>query len=199
MKAINKFVLHSYDIIKTIAGALMIVIIIIVTLGITSRYFLGNALPWTEELCCLFLVWLCYLSASLTTVKKEHVVADFFVGLLPQKGKRILSIIIRLSEIFFFIVIAYSVIKLLPHLTNLSAALKMPRYVYYLPVLIFSAYMAFVVLVDVLNEFIPGYDYFWQRQRKLDEEADKAQEAENDAMLKRADEFLDNSEGGTKR
>lgn len=58
----------------------MVAIIMIVSVGIVSRYIFSHAISWIEEICCLLLVWLCYLSASLTTVTKEHVVADFLSG-----------------------------------------------------------------------------------------------------------------------
>ena len=81
-KALNRFILVSYDVIKNIAGAVMVAIIMIVSVGIVSRYIFSHAISWIEEICCLLLVWLCYLSASLTTVTKEHVVADFLSGSL---------------------------------------------------------------------------------------------------------------------
>ena len=92
VKALNRFVIVSYDVIKTVAGAVMASTILIVTVGIISRYFFHHALSWVEEICCLLLIWLCYLSASLTTVTKEHVVADFLSSSLPagmQKALRL--------------------------------------------------------------------------------------------------------------
>lgn len=189
-KALNRFIIVSYDIVKNISGAVMIAIILIVSVGIVSRYVFSHAISWIEEICCLLLVWLCYLSASLTTVSKEHVVADFVSGTLPVNLQKMLRILIRLGEIIFFAVVTYSVICLLPRLTNVSAALKLPRYWYYLPVLVFSAYMALAVIVDMINDFIPGFDYFEQRKEKEEQERLELERSENEAMLKRVDEFM---------
>ena len=150
-KALNRFILVSYDVIKNIAGAVMVAIIMIVSVGIVSRYIFSHAISWIEEICCLLLVWLCYLSASLTTVTKEHVVADFLSGSLPANMQKVLRSMIRIGEIIFFGVVTYSVIRLLPKLTNVSAALKLPRYWYYLPVLMFGAYMALAIVVDTVS------------------------------------------------
>ncbi|MDO4330429.1 MAG: TRAP transporter small permease [Lachnospiraceae bacterium] len=189
-KVLNRFIIVSYDGIRNIAGAVMVAIIMIVSVGIVSRYGLSYSISWIEEICCLLLVWLCYLSASLTTVAKEHVVADFISGSLPANLQRVLKSIIRLGEIAFFAVVTYSVIRLLPKLTNVSAALKMPRYLYYLPVLIFGAYMALAVIVDMLNDFVPGYDYFGQRREKREQLRLEQEKQENAAMLKRVDAFM---------
>ena len=191
MKAFNKFILVSYDLIRNVAGAVLVAIILIVTSGIISRYVFGKALSWTEEVCCLLLIWMCYLSASLTTVKKEHVVADFVSSSLPEGAQKLLRTIIRFGELIFFAVIAYSCMLLIPRLTNFSAALEIPRYVYYLPVLIGSLYMSFAVLVDIMNDFIPGYDYFGQRRLLQQKEADEAQNRENEKLQKSVDDFLD--------
>ncbi|MDO5350072.1 MAG: TRAP transporter small permease [Lachnospiraceae bacterium] len=190
VKALNRFIIVSYDGIKNIAGAVMVAIILIVSVGIVSRYALSYSISWIEEICCLLLVWLCYLSASLTTVAKEHVVADFISGSLPSNLQKVLRSIIRLGEIAFFAVVTYSVIRLLPKLTNVSAALKMPRYVYYLPVLIFGAYMAFAVIVDMLNDLVPGFDYFGQRREEQERLRLEQEKRENEAMLKRVDAFM---------
>lgn len=189
-KALNRFVLHSYDFIKNLAGAVMVAIVLIVTAGIFSRYVFDHALAWTEELCCLLLIWLCYLSASLTTVTKEHVVADFISGSLPAAIQKFLRIIIRGCEVIFFAVVAWSVIQIIPALTNVSAALEMPRYFYYLPVLVGSAYMCIVVMVDLLNDFVPGYDFFAQRKAERDKAQAEAERRDNEEMLKNVDDFF---------
>lgn len=194
LKGLNRFIVASYDLIKSLAGIAMIAVILIVTVGIISRYFLSYALSWVEEVCCLLLIWLCYMSASLTTVKKEHVVADFLSSMLPELLKKGLKTIIRLGEIAFFAIVSYSVCRLIPRLTNVSAALQIPRFWYYLPVLIFGTYMAFAVLIDLLNDLMPGCDFFGQRQAKWAEEAAKQEQRENEEMLRRVEAFMDSSD-----
>ena len=51
--------------------------------------------------------------------------------------------------------------------------------------------MSFAVLVDILNDFIPGYDYFGQRRLLQQKEADEAQNRENEKLQKSVDDFLD--------
>ena len=196
VKALNYFILVSYDVIKTIAGLVMAATIFIVTLGIITRFFLSHALSWGEELCCLLLIWLWYLSASLATVTKEHVVADFLSASLPPGLQRILRTIIRVCEVIFFGFVSYSVTVLIPSLTNVSAALQIPRMWYYMPVLVFGAYMALVIIVDLINDFVPGYDFFGQRRAKEVAAAAEAERLENEAMLKRVDEFMGIKEDG---
>lgn len=190
VKVLNRFIVVSYDIIKNLAGAVLVATIMIVTIGIISRYFFNHALSWIEEISCLLLIWLCYLSASLATVTKEHVVADFLSSSLPDKLKRILKTIIRICEIIFFGVVTYSVSVLIPSLTNVSAALQLPRLWYYMPVLVFGMYMVLVIAVDLINDFVPGYDFFGQRKARREAGLAELERQENEAMLKRVDEFM---------
>jgi len=193
-KVLNKFILISYDVIEAMGAGVVILVIFIVTAGVVSRYLLNRPLTWVEELCCLLLIWLCYLSASVTTVLKEHVVADFISSLFPRKVTKVESYLIRALEVVFLIFTAYAATKLLPSLTMKSAVLQIPRAYYYLPVIAFSAYMGLAICVDLLNEAIPGYNYFQQRQdERAALEAAKL-EQENADMLKREAAFMEKSE-----
>lgn len=58
LKGLNKFILHSYDVIEAVGAATVVTIILIVSSGILSRYVFNHALVWVEEVCCLLLIWL---------------------------------------------------------------------------------------------------------------------------------------------
>ena len=189
-KWLNKLIIALYGIIKFVAGIDLVAIILIVSAGIISRYVFSNALTWTEEVCCLLLVWLCYLSTTLTTITKEHVVADFLSSRLPTIAQRVLRDVIRVIELSFLGVVTYSTAKLMPRLTNVSSALQMPRYVYYLPVMIFSAIMCIVLFTQFLNDYIPGYDLIEERKKALDEQKAQAEAKENEEIFKSAEALL---------
>ena len=73
---------------------------------------------------------------------------------------------------------------------------EIPRQWYYVPVVVMCIYMAFAVVVDLLNELFPGYNYWRQRQDELD----KLAEAEEAALMKESmesvDAFMEEQEGG---
>lgn len=104
-------------------------------------------------------------------------------------------------QAFFLFFTVKSTFMLLPHLTEHSAVLQISRTIYYIPVGIFSAYMGFVIVVDLLNELFPGFNYFAERQKLRDAAAAAEQERENQEMLARENEFISqsgiaNDEGG---
>ena len=193
MKLLNKLVLWLYDIIEVVGTIIVISVILLVTLGIVMRYALNSPLTWVEEVCSILLIYICYTAASLTTVEKGHIVADFFSSLLPEKVAKVESYIIRIMEAFFLFFTVKSTFMLIPHLTEHSAVLQIPRTVYYFPVGAFSAFMGFAIVVDLLNELFPGYDYFAQRQKLRDAAAAEEQEQENQEMLEREEAFMADS------
>ena len=199
MKLLNKLVLWLYDLIEVIGTIIVIAVILLVTLGIVMRYAFNSPLTWVEEVCSILLIYICYTAASLTTVEKGHIVADFFSSMLPEKVAKVESYIIRVLEAFFLFFTVKSTFMLMPHLTEKSAVLQIHRTVYYFPVGVFSAFMGFVIVVDLLNELFPGFDYFAQRQAKRDAEAVAALARENQEMLEREAQFMSDSgisEGG---
>ena len=195
VKALNTFQMYSYDVIETIAAIILAITILVTTLGIVSRYFFNNSLSWTEEICCIMLVWLAYLTAGLATVSKSHVVADFLSQKLKGVGKKIQSWIVRILELVFLIVITYAMLKLFPTIRIITPALEISRKIYYIPMIGMSVYMIFAIILDFLNELVPGYNCWAQRQEKRD----AASAAEEDRLraesLASVDEFMDEVEG----
>lgn len=196
MKGVNKFIVVSYDILRNISAVILFVIILITTFSIVCRYVFNNSLSWAEELCCFLLIYLAFMTAGLATVEKAHVTADFISGYIKGKAKQALSWVIRILEVIFFVMIAYASLTLMPTTKQISPALEIPRQWYYVPVVVMCIYMAFAVIVDLLNEIFPGYNYWRQRQDELD----KLAEAEEAALMKESmesvDAFMEEQEGG---
>lgn len=201
VKAMNKVQMITYDVLEVIAAFILAVTIIVVTLGIVSRYVFNNSLSWTEEICCIMLVWLAYFTAGLATVSKTHVVADFLSQNLKGVAKKIQSWIVRIMEIVFLVVISYALIKLYPSVRLITPALEISRKVYYLPMIIMSIYMILAILLDFLNEFVPGYNCWEERQKLREKEAAEEEDRRRAEALASVNQFMDDvteEEGGRK-
>lgn len=193
VKVLNKGVYYSYKAIKFIGTVILIAIFLIITAGIISRYIFNHPFSWTEELATFLMVWLCYLSAFLTTVRKKHIVADFFISKASPKFRKAVGVFSKVLMIIFFVFLAVSVLKLLPSLVWRSGVLDIHRSYYYLPVWTMSILMAYSVVVDIINDFVPGYDYMAiesEKQRQLELEQEKA---ETEELQKNMDEFMHES------
>ena len=50
--------------------------------------------------------------------------------------------------------------------------------------------MALAIVVDMVNDFVPGYDYFGQRKEEKEKARMEQERKENLEMLKRVDAFM---------
>lgn len=190
MKVLNAIVYWLNWTMRKLGAIVLTTIFLSITAGIISRYVFNKPLSWTEELVCFLMVYLCYISAAITTAEKKHLVADFLIAKAPPLFRKIISVISRILMIIFFIVVCISIIKLLPTLIWRSGVLLIHRKYYYYPVLVSCIIMTLDVVVDILNDIFPGYDLIKQKKEEAAMRAKQEEEAEALEMQKRMDAFM---------
>src|SRR5699024_12688088 len=81
----------------------MAIMVLIMSIQSTSRYFIGNSFSWVSELSQYLHIWQIWIGASLATLVQSHIRVDVFVKLfLPLVQKMFYSIAIFFW--FFFAV-----------------------------------------------------------------------------------------------
>ena len=199
MKALNYILFYGTKLFKAISCLALAGLMLIITAGIISRYIFDDPFSWTEELCTLLMVILAFSSAMIVTASKKHIVADFLVSKAPVHFQKVVRIIGNFLAIAFFVLVSISVVKTIPGLTYVSASLHISRKVYYIPLAVGAVFMCYAEIVQVLNEFHPGYDIVAEEDRKEAErlkmeESAEAKELQTDmanfAKLMETDEKL---------
>lgn len=86
---------------------LMVVFLIAMTLimgiQVFSRYILGVALSWSEEITRYLFIWSAFFSVSLCTKKCISIKIDQFIQLFPQRGKSLFKVLNLTVEFVFFV------------------------------------------------------------------------------------------------
>lgn len=81
-----------YRFIIGVEGAIAVVFLVgvfaMVMLQVFTRYVLNAPLSWTEEIARLLMVWLTFVSAMFVAGRREHLVVDVFVAVLPTSWAR---------------------------------------------------------------------------------------------------------------
>lgn len=190
VKLLNQIVYWINFALRKLGAAVLAAMFLSITAGIISRYIFNNALSWTEELVCFLMVYLCYISAAITTAEKKHIVADFLVAKAPESFKRGISILSRLLMIVFFVCVSISIAQLLPTLVWKSGVLLIHRRFYYYPILVSCVIMTFDVVVDILNDFCPGYDLIAQEKEREAKAAKEEEDLEAAELRKSMDDFM---------
>ena len=190
MKILNTIVYWVNWAMRKIGAIVLTIIFLSITVGILSRYLFNKPMSWTEELVCFLMVYLCYISAAITTAEKKHLVADFLIAKAPPLFRKIISVISRLLMILFFAVVCISIVRLLPTLVWRSGVLLIHRRFYYYPVLVSCIIMTFDVVVDILNDVFPGYDLIQKKKEEAALLAKQQEEAEALEIQKSMDSFM---------
>ena len=92
-----------------------IVIFIITTLTVFTRYVLNVVPSWSEEIPRYLLVWITYLGAGLAIKFKEHISLDVFFNLMPLRARQVGHLILNgLVAIVAVIMVVYGIGLLQP-------------------------------------------------------------------------------------
>ena len=106
-----------------IVAFVMLTMLILVFLGVISRYVLHFSFSFTEELVCAMFVLLSTMGGALASKENGHYTLDLITGMMKPKMKRVFLIIVLL---YTGIIMVKSQMKI----GSLSIALKIPNWVY---------------------------------------------------------------------
>jgi TRAP-type C4-dicarboxylate transport system permease small subunit len=83
--------------------AIYLMMVGIMFVQIFCRYLLGFSISWSEELSLYMYVWIVYIAAVLGLSRGVHVCLDFFVELLPQKLRRVVSFLGEIAQLGLYV------------------------------------------------------------------------------------------------
>ena len=129
-------------------AALMGLMCTVVLLGVVTRYFLNDALPWTEEAARYSLIWLSWLGGGLAMRRGAHIAAEFVIDQMPAHMRKIVVIAGRIAVLFFLAVCLWYGFSLMQRVSLQSTvALGVSMQLPYAAVPVGSALMIYHLLV----------------------------------------------------
>jgi TRAP-type transport system small permease protein len=99
------------EILEYIAGILFLVIFALNVVEIVSRSFFNYSFLWVSDFSVLCIVWVICFGMSVSLYHSEHIAIDFLSKKLPQKGRRILGIVISIVIIAFLVLLFFTSLK----------------------------------------------------------------------------------------
>jgi len=123
------------DAFESVAIAFLVVLCLSVFIQIIMRNFFASGSIILEELARFSLVSLVFLMLPVLTVRKQHIIVDFVLNMLavPVRKGFVLVIQIVIGAGSIFLILAISRIMVMNYNVR-TAALRMPNYIFYLPV-----------------------------------------------------------------
>lgn len=112
---------------RMVVVALTLIMLFVLTLQVFSRYLLGQALSWSEEIALLGFAWIIAISTALVVRNGLHARMSLLPDSLPPKGKALVERIIALCVVGLGIALVRSGIDyMLETRGMLSAASEYP-------------------------------------------------------------------------
>ena len=87
------------DLVESIAGVLLALVVVIVLLQVFGRYILRISLSWPEELARYVLVWLMIFGVAAAAASRSQIVDDTLHELVPATDRRPQEALTALAEI----------------------------------------------------------------------------------------------------
>lgn len=122
-KFLNEFEIY-------IGAVLFVIMTILLFIQVVTRYCLGHAVTWAEELSTIMFVWMIYLGVAAAVLRRKHLKIDAFVETLPFKAKKVMLIV---ADIIFLVFSLYIIFPMMQVVNNyaaksaVSSILKIPK------------------------------------------------------------------------
>ncbi len=145
-----------------------ILMVVVVSYGVFTRYVLNNPPRWTEELARYLMIWMALLATSICQRRDEHVYITFIIERLPRFLQKTLSILAKLAILFFFYIVFSQGIELVLNArqqvsTSMGISMLYPLSIIPIAALINMSQ----VFLQVLLEFRPsGYILEIEREKR---------------------------------
>lgn len=134
----------------------LILMTIFMGIQVFSRYALGAAPSWSEELTRYLFVWAGFLSVSYCTKKCISIKIEQFVAMFPKRGKAMFKLVNHTIELTFFLYLipfAWRYLMSAVESGQVSPACHIPMYYVQAAPLVSFVLVAFRILQRWVAEF----------------------------------------------
>jgi len=141
-----------YEILSFLVSLGIVILLILVTFKIISRYFNIQFLTPPDEIITLVYVWMLFIGSALLVRNIDHLKIDILAKYLQSRPfiKKVYDILVCLLILFFLIAMVKSSLILYEQSGNRSSPmLQLPQRLWYLPLLISSFLMIFYLFIRV--------------------------------------------------
>lgn len=132
--------------------ALVWVMLTSILLGVFSRYFIGDAIIWSEEVARFSMIWVAVLGGGLTFRSGGHIAIDLMARQLPATWQRPIAFASGLASAVFIVVFTwYGAVMVGNVALQKSAALEIPMAVPYAALPVGGALMLYHLVVSAIE------------------------------------------------
>lgn len=137
-----------------IGTVIFILLMLILTLQVFSRYVFGRSFTWTEELGTIMFIWLVYLGSCAAVLEQRHLRIDLILGLVKGNVKKFFLIFSNIVTLLFCAYIIFPLTKIIMTLARRGSSTPLmgfPNWFAYSIIPVCMALMVIRLLQDTKN------------------------------------------------
>ncbi|MFC2947666.1 TRAP transporter small permease [Virgibacillus sediminis] len=150
----NKMSIWIERLINILIIVIFVSMTVIVFTQVVLRYVFDMNISWADEFSRYGMVWIAFLGATIGVKYGEHTRIDFFIKLLPKKGRVFIEITNKIISVVFLGVISYfSVTSLGDMMTMMTPSLQIPTGIVHLVIPICGGLMIIYLVLQAIDIF----------------------------------------------
>lgn len=163
MSTLNKFICNLDDILKyfTVWAVVVLIGAMVVSIWISvfTRYVLGDAIPWGEQVAKYLMIWAAMVGSSLAIREGAHIAVTILVDRFPLKLAKVCSVTaFILSAVFLSVAVYYGYFWAAGASIQIDPSVwDMPLSIPYFAIPVGSALMLLQLLLTLVR-FLEKYD-----------------------------------------
>jgi len=144
-------------IVEAAGVGLLLIMVVVVSIGVFTRYVLINPVPWSEEAARFILIWAGFLGAAVAVRKGSHYGILTLLNRFPRCFRKValLGIAVGMAT-FMFIMVRMGMNLTMMAAVQISPALELRMSWVYLAIPVSGVLMVFYLVLDVIDLLTTG-------------------------------------------
>lgn len=151
-RKVLKEVLNHFEV--YLGTVIFLVMMVLLTIQVFSRYFFGRSFTWTEELGTIMFIWLIYLGSCAAVLEGKHLRIDLFLSMMRGNLKKAVLLFTNVVTMAFCGYIIFPLVKIVQSLAtkhSVTPLMSFPSWVAYAIIPVSMALMVIRLVQDSIH------------------------------------------------
>ena len=152
LSAITYFFDFLYSLLLRYSQVVLVIIVVVVSVQVISRKFLGTSIRWSEEVALFFMIWMAFISMAVGVQKGLHIAVGLFYNMLPPTAAKIVNKIDQIIVLGFGVfMVYYGALLVESTMSSTLPATQWPAGVEYLMIPVSGVFIVYFSLIAIFG------------------------------------------------
>lgn len=119
---------------RVIGVALLTLIVVLITIGVLTRYIINRPIVWAEDVSTFAFIWAAFLGAAIGFKELRHIQIDTFLGKLGPRSRALFNAALHVVMLLCCIQLAryaWTIMDIERRSMTISLPVNLPRHLFY--------------------------------------------------------------------